>query len=339
MGKINNAFTHYFRNPRRFADLYNGIFFQGDAVIAPRQLKDASEVYHEAEAEKVQCAEDDGKTNSEKVVRSKRQERIRDIKMRMETGELLLLLAQENQELVDYTMPFRCLQYDTMEYSHQLENIRSSNVSKGEWNSWVEKACGMKKTDRLIPIYTLCVYHGTEEWDGPRSLKDMMDFGTDKDGMSRMFADYPLRLWCLNEVTDFQVFHTEIRLLFQVLKFRKNKEELLHLLNNDESYQHMDADTLEVISVMLNAPSIWKNREKYMKRNENQEREEYDMCQALTEIVEEAKNDGREEGEKVGENRLSKLIFLLMQKGENEIVMQITQNENLRKEYYRMYGI
>lgn len=61
MGKINNAFTHYFRNPRRFADLYNGIFFQGDAVIAPQQLKDASEVYHEAEAEKVQCAEDDGK--------------------------------------------------------------------------------------------------------------------------------------------------------------------------------------------------------------------------------------------------------------------------------------
>ena len=55
------------------------------------------------------------------------------------------------------------------------------------------------------------------------------------------------------------------------------------------------------------------------------------MCQALTEMVEEARNDG--------ENRLSKLIFLLMQKGENEIVMQITQNENLRKEYYRMYGI
>ena len=93
----------------------------------------------------------------------------------------------------------------------------------------------------------------------------------------------------------------------------------------------MDADTLEVISVMLNAPSIWKNREKYMTSNQNQEREEYDMCQALTEIVEEARNDG--------ENRLSKLIFLLLQKGENEIVMQVTQDESLRKEYYRMYGI
>lgn len=42
---------------------------------------------------------------------------------------------------------------------------------------------------------------------------------------------------------------------------------------------------------------------------------------------------------KVGESRLSKLIFLLMQKGENEIVMQITQDESLRKEYYRIYGI
>ena len=40
---------------------------------------------------------------------------------------------------------------------------------------------GILKSDRLTPTYTLCLYHGKEIWDGPRSLKDMMDFGEDKE--------------------------------------------------------------------------------------------------------------------------------------------------------------
>ena len=40
-----------------------------------------------------------------------------------------------------------------------------------------------------------------------------------------------------------------------------------------------------------------------------------------------------------GENRLGILIAILVQKGENEIIMQVVQNEILRKEYYQKYGI
>lgn len=43
-----------------------------------------------------------------------------------------------------------------------------------------------------MPEATSCLYHGEEKQNGPRSLKDMMDFGSDADGMSRFFKDYPL---------------------------------------------------------------------------------------------------------------------------------------------------
>lgn len=43
-----------------------------------------------------------------------------------------------------------------------------------------ERLGKFRKKDQIAPVYTICLYHGIEEWDGPRCLKDMMDF--DREG-------------------------------------------------------------------------------------------------------------------------------------------------------------
>ena len=283
MGKVNNVLNRYFRNKERFADLFNGIYFEGARVIRPEQLTDASEVYTDAEAENLKTGE-----------KGEFLERIRDIKMRLDTGEVLMLLGIEHQDYVDYAMPFRGLQYDTMEYGRQLKDLRQKNDAEGSFQNKSEKLCKIKKTDRITPVYTLCIYHGEEPWDGPRCLKDMMEFGNDSTGMSNFFSDYPLRLYCLNEEEDFSIFHTEVRLLFKAMRYRKDKKNLRQLIENDPEYRSMDADTLEVISVMLNAPKLWENREKFMHMEDD--KEEYDMCQAMREWVEEERNEGMKKG-------------------------------------------
>ena len=70
-------------------------------------------------------------------------------------------------------------------------------------------------------------------------------------------------------------------------------------MERDERYKYIDIDTLETMTVMLDLPSIWKEREKYMGKNEEEE-EEYDMCQAIREWAEEERSIGREEGRKEG---------------------------------------
>lgn len=115
-----------------------------------------------------------------------------------------------------------------------------------------------------------------ETWDGPRSLAEMMDFGNEEDDFRKVFKDYPMYLYCVNESNDLQVFHTEIGVLFQALQYRRDRAGLRNLVQQDERYRHIDTDTLETMSVMLDLPSIWKEREKYMEKNE--EKEEYDMC-------------------------------------------------------------
>lgn len=281
MGEISNTVNHYFSDNRRFADLFNGVYFQGEAVVKAEELTEVSEVYHEPVRKK-----------------GKRAERIRGVCKQLKSGKILRILALENQELIDYAMPFRCMQYDVMKYGKQLDILRKENQRKGKLKTLPELNCKLKRTDRIVPVYTLCLYHGTEEWDGPRTLRDMMDFGGEEDRFRGMFKDYPMQLYCLNEARDLQMFHTEVGTLFEALQHRKDREGLKRLIQSDPRYQQLDADTLEIMSVMLEWPSVWRQREKCIMNDT----EDYDMCQAVREWAEEERSIGRLEGHKAGVN-------------------------------------
>ena len=286
MGRKNAVTKRFCSDKIRFADLINGVYFQGCDIIHPDDLTESSEVYAEPRENVA------GGKNRDYL------ERTRDIKMRHQSGASIRILAIENQHYVDYSMPFRNMQYDALEYQHQLEEIKHRNETENSFSTANERLCKVKKTDRLRPVHTLCLYLGEEPWDGPRSLKDMMNFGKDTDGMKDYFADYPFRLYCVNEEQDFSMFHTEIRNVFALLPLRKDKKRLLQKLEQDSTYRHMSEDSLEFLSVLMDSPGIWKNRTKYLNENNtnnnmgNQETEDYDMCQAIRELIE----DGRQEG-------------------------------------------
>ncbi len=290
MGQKNAVTKRYYSDKTRFADLVNGVYFQGQEVIHPNELIESSEIYAEP-------LEPDTDEETRHYL-----ERSRDIKMRHQAGASIRILAIENQHYIDYSMPFRNMQYDALEYQNQLEEIKSRNEAEGIFATPNERLCKVMKTDRLHPVYTLCLYLGTEPWDGPRSLMDMMDFGKGAENMKDYFADYPFRLYCVNEEQDFSMFHTEIRNVFELLPLRKDKKRLLQKLEQNSTYKHMSEDSLELLSILMDSPSIWKNRKKYMRRKdinqetEKQESEGYDMCQAIRELIEDGRQEGLSEG-------------------------------------------
>lgn len=134
-------------------------------VVRAEELSENSQVYH-------------GITGIAETSESfpDRRERTRDICKHLMSSETLRVLALENQHVIDYTMPFRYMQYDVMEYEKQLDTLKRNNRKEENLQTAAEKLCGIRKIDRIAPVYTICLYHGTETWDGPRSLKDMMDF-------------------------------------------------------------------------------------------------------------------------------------------------------------------
>lgn len=289
MGKPDTAMQSYLSDKERFANLFNRIFFQGRAVIHSRDLQDSSERYSDTKGQG---------TN-----------RFRDIKMTLKSGEAFRILAVENQSSIDYAMPYRCMQYDSLEYGKQLKELKAFNRSQRLLQTPAERLCGISKSDRLTPVYTLCLYHGEAPWEGPVSLGNMMDFGNDGDGMSRYFADYPLRLFCVNEAERFDMFHTELQELFSAMRYRRDKRGLRKLFEENETYRHLTAETTEAMSILLKIPTLWEKREHYMNRTEKGEK--YDMCQAIREWREDDKAEGRAEGTlekttKVVQNMLKK---------------------------------
>lgn len=143
--------------------------------------------------------------------------------------------------------------------------------------------------DKLHPVHTMCFYHGTEPWNGPRSLKDMMDFQGALPEWQNHFHDYQMSLFCADEVKDLSYFKTGLKQFLEVSALRKNRKELVELWEREE-YRHLDRATAEVIAVITDANDVLEQLDRYEKDGE------YDMCQAMDEWKEELLGRGMENG-------------------------------------------
>ena len=92
-----------------------------------------------------------------------------------EDGETVyLLLGVENQTDIHYAMPVRNLIYDALQYGKQVSDITAENRKTGKKRSGGEYLSGFYKEDKLTPVITLVIHFGTELWDRPESLHEML---------------------------------------------------------------------------------------------------------------------------------------------------------------------
>ena len=340
MGKYDGLMGRYFSNRERFADLMNGIMFEGKQLIDPKSLEREAGDYFETEGI-LEADQNKVERKSQRGYKVKR--RYRDLKMKSRQNGQFRIFALENQSVVDYTMPLRCMEYDFLDYQEQLNNLKETYKIKKTALRGPEKLCGIKKKDRLLPVYTVCLYHGEEEWDGPRSLFDMTCIdGEDK----KNFSDYQMLLYCVNEQQDFHMFHTELRQFFQALVYRKDKEKLKELIDNSAEYKNLSEETFEMIVKFLGMSELWKIRDNFKSRND--ERKGYNMCQAIRELRAEERAIGREEGMEIGieqgiekgiEQGIEQMVLenLEEHRTEETIIGKLVRWFSLTKEQAKMY--
>lgn len=301
MGKYDTCMKEFLQNKDRFADLFNGCCFQGRQIIRAEDLREASENYVITDKRLP------GKT------RQKDTEIIREVKMVLGSGMVLQVLAVENQSYIDYAMPVRCMGYDAAEYRRQLKErkqerrllMNSENRPKNPAVSMDETLSGILSSDRLHPVYTLCLYSGTEPWDGPRKLSDMMAFDPQNKNLQSLFEEYHLHLFCINEQHVFDAFRSDLKPLFQAINCRNNKKKMIELMK-DETYSHLNEDTWDAIAVMIDNAAMLQKKDLY--KTENQ-KEEFNMCQALQELMQDERNEGRIEGRNEGKIEDQKIVI------------------------------
>ena len=324
MGKYDDAIYDYFSDNERFADLFNAVLFGGKPVLRGEQLESQPERYVTVTSQK-DAAELNMETGLElpgkpgpKTSRRKRRRmpetgsRFRDVRKRAETGEIFVMTAVEAQTDIDYTMPWRIMNYDQMEYGRQIRDIRRQKsvalwAQGKEVHEWDIR---LGPEDLLCPIYTICFYHGTEPWDGPRRLRDMMRFeGTDSaDIWQQYFHDYGMTLFCAGEAGDLSRFRTDLGQFLEVLAMRTNKKGLEELWNR-EDFTRLGRDTAEVMAIMTDSTEILEKLDNY-----ETEEGECSMCLAMDEL----RQDWKAEGEaKERENGIACLVKTIKELGGN----------------------
>lgn len=270
MGKKDICTREYISNPQIFADAFNYYFFHGKQVVKPEELtvQNVAELAlpHEGETELVVPIQ-----------------KFRDV-MKLWTvmtsnDATYMLLGIENQTNIHYAMPIRNMLYDALNYSTQVEEQgkihRELKDAKND-----EFLSGFKKTDKVKPVFTLVIYWGTKEWDGPRSLYEMLDIKENMQGFIEEYVnDYKLHIIVPNEIEDFEQFSTELGYCFRYIRSSGQKDKLKKLLEEyGDVYSRFDKQSGYLLESVTNTklPKI------------AQKEGEIDMCKAIEEMIEEA---------------------------------------------------
>ncbi len=286
--KADTITKDYVKDVGVFADIFNYYIYGGRQVILPEQL---------TERDSTKIALPYGADGA--VVPVQKFRDVQKLYAAMTDGKIeYVLYGAENQTEIHYAMAVKDNLYDALEYAGQVEEAAKSHrkemkrkKEQGETSaeegrktpSTGEFLSGFWREDRLMPSITVTIFFGSEKWDGPLSLFDMMDV-PDPEVLACM-DNYHVRLIAPAQMPDEEImkFQSSLREVMLFIKYSKDKENLSRVLEaNEGRFREVERRAADVIEVITNSG---------LKYDENEE--VVNVCQAIQEI--------RREERKIGE--------------------------------------
>ena len=196
---------NFWRDNTHFADLVNAAVFGGEEVVQPDMLLEADTDFSGI----ISFPEYD-----EALKRSP------DIVKKCSLGMEFIVFAVEDQSRVHYAMPLRTMIYDAMGYLkeyQELTRLRKQQRSKKAGNATTETRdeflSGIQKGDRLHAQISIVLYCGDHPWDGPFSLRDMME--ELPPSASAAFCNYEMNLVQILDSGNYIFHNKDVRTLFE----------------------------------------------------------------------------------------------------------------------------
>ncbi len=273
----------YVKDAGVFADIFNYYIYGGRQVILPEHL---------TERDSTKIALPYGADGA--VVPIQRFRDVQKLYAAMTDGKMeYVLYGAENQTEIHYAMAVKNNLYDALEYAGQVEEAAKSHrkemkrkkeqgkISTEEGRKTPntgEFLSGFWAEDRLIPSITVTIFFGSEEWDGPLSLFEMMDV-SDTEVLACM-DNYHVRLIAPAHMSDDEImkFRSSLREVMLFIKYSKDKENLGRVLAaNEERFREVERRAADVIETITNSGMKYDEKEKVV-----------DVCQAIQEMRKES---------------------------------------------------
>lgn len=327
MGKKNIVWNDYISQKERFADFFNGVVFQGQQIICPEALT----------------------TMDSKLWRRNREkdsyhEYVRDSVKLWNYGRMRYILGLEPEELPHFALPVKYMNYESVQHERQYRKIRKRHRKDRDLRS-AEYISGFSESDCLMPVITIGIYLGREEWTGHTTLGGMT--GLEKipmqirDRLVPFCNDFRVNLWDIHKMGASDVFRTDLKEVFGFLKRQDDKEALKWYVEKNKVFRHLREDAYDVVSVYS------RSRELEIHKEEYETEEGFDMCLAIQEMIEDGRMEGREEGKKEGKSEgwldgigaVNELIHCLMEEGRMDDLFRSSKDLAFQRRLMEEYGI
>lgn len=312
----------FFSDNERYADLINGLGCQGEQVICKDDLQ---ELDTQSGIWRGFGKDRDFLKNTGK--------KVRDMLRKAAFGVNFAVIGIENQEEIDYGIPLRILSYDMGEYEKQAVKIRKQVRKTSVGLKAGEYMYGFTKDSRLHPAITFLLYYGEEDWDGPKNLYDIIEFEGIPENLRKMVHNYEVNLIEIRKLEDTNIFRTDVRQVFDIIRCSKDSKRLKELVDGDSYYRKMEEDAFDVAVTYTRAEELIRIKDYYRKDGK------INMCEALTALIEEGKMEGMELGLEQGEDRVIALNKKLLAENRITDLKRAMEDGKYRKKLYDEFGL
>ena len=294
LGTKDSKAKEYLSDNTRFSEICNYVLFDGEKVIKPENLKecDTTEVLSVFGIDRKQ------------IVKQKWRDLLKSVSVK-HTGQMyVILIGAEAQTDIHYAMPVKTMIYDALNYGEQVNEAKKRHRKNKDYRSSDEFLSGFTLDDKLTPVITITLYLGTTQWDGPRSLAEMMPQMDER--ILPFINDYRINLLNPLEITDFSKFETGLRPLFELLKNASDEEKLNNLITKDETFTRVDVETVAAINLFVGTDIKYDEKEEVV-----------NMCKAWDDHKKLGIQEGMQRGIQQGmqQGRLFE-IYLSVQEGD-----------------------
>ena len=277
MGQADSATKMFLRDNEVFADAFNYLIYDGKPVIQPEQLQPM---------DTTMIAVVNAKEGVPAWIQKNR-DVYKKLNVMTDGKYAYLILGVENQSEISYIMPVRNMLYDAMEYTSQIAEIaKQHKANKDTYANDGEFLSGFRKDDKLIPVITLVIYFGSEPWDGPICLYDMLA-GINEDVLP-FVENYYIHLITPDSLgaDDLKKFNSELQLVMGALQHLDDRKEMGIFLKEYERSRSVSFEAAQVLSVLAGIKLETKRKKG----------ERVDMCKAWEDQYEYGKQHGEVKG-------------------------------------------
>lgn len=263
---------NFWKDNKRFADLFNACFFDGQPKLNPDDLT-------EVDTDISSLLQFHGYAETVK--------RIVDVVKKSAYGVDFVILGIENQSKIHYAMPLRHMLGDAFSYLKEYNEIAKKYKDEKPRGTPDEFLSKMKKTDRLHSVLTICIYYGETPWDGPRSLIDMLDI---PEAFKPLISDYKFNLIELRKSEHLKFHNDDVDKTFNISRFIF--DEKYDKITNIFKEENISSELAMVIDCITESQKLINDAV-----NAQQEGGNVNMCKALEKLEEKGRQEGRLEGQ------------------------------------------